>query len=828
MRLPVRKTLIFLIAIGFFFRIWGIGHGLLTGETYHPDAPKQIGFMRQYLSVGYGLDHAGRDYYGYPSFHIHLAEWIYRILRFFAHMIGYSDWEMNHMGQFLMVRLMLAVMSTATIYFIYRIGAFLFNPAAGLLSSLFFAIHPFSISLTHFVMGDTAMVFFAVVSAFYFSRALKENSLSNYLLGGIFAGFSGGCKYNGIFIIILGIFSLFYNRNRGIFPRLSMLVTGCVLGFVVGTPAIFLGFGEGIKSVINFLDYISHIGVTADVTREKAVWRALPNTIEMFKNIFGLVFSLLSITSAIWVLARRRTAPYIFILLFPFAYLCMVICMLPNMQPRHFLVTFPFLFILMSVFIDSIKRWKIIAYVLTFTLISICSYASLKEVFFFKHPDTRTAAREWIYRNVSPSFRVSRSGYSVNDPYIEYTGEREAGEFFISSYLAGMPVPENGILVKEFSLENRIPIIIHRNPSLKVFVIPGRDIEEGFRIPLFSRSPAREVGTGFTFLNGKDFGIDPLQFQVRPGRKLILVSEEAVERIGISLTNNFGATVVKMKVGWKKKRVSLAPYETRIVLFEHPGRGFPLTKYFYKVYIDKGRDDSQVFVKIGADSYRIGKLYYETGLYGEAIEYLEKVQESYESAILLAICYHEMGQVKKAVDLAKEIEKDFGREYTGISEKVLRDVNTIRFVSGNLTSHRGEIVTDKKASSRKCIAITCKDGEEDCIYGPYYGFPHGSFVARYRLKISDVSGSSKIKIDVAGRLGTKVVAESSLKTQETDGFMSAELPFYIDTAAEILEFRITLTGKGTIVLDYVEVFPDVGATFTCPPDGRRVTPVRVR
>ncbi len=778
----MKKILLLIIMAGFMFRLSGLGHGLLTGETYHPDAPKQIRFLRRYLTIGYELDCSGADYYGYPTFHIHLAEWIYRGVRFFAHTIGYRNWKMGHMNQFLLVRLMLAMMSTATIYFVYRICAFLFNPAVGLLSSLFFAIHPFSISLAHFAVGDTAMVFFAVISAFYFSRALKENSLSNYILAGTFAGFSTAAKYNGIFIIILGIFPLFCNRRRAISLRMLVLAASCAGGFIIGTPAVFVNFGEGIKSVFSFLNHVSHIGATGDAVRQKAIWIGISNIMVMFKNALGLFFLLISIISATWIFVRKRTASYVFILLFPFAYLCIAICIMPSMQPCHLLIIFPFLFILTGVFIYSIRRWKIIAYALTFILVSICSYSSLEEVFFFKHADTRTAAREWIYRNVPPSFRVFGSGYSIADPYNEYKGKRESGVFFVSSYLSGMPVPKKGILVKEISLENEIPIIIHRNPSLKIFMIPGKDIKKGFKIPLFSHSAAKEQGTGIVFLNGNDFGINPLRFQVRSSknRELILVSEKTVERIGVSLTNSFTATVVRIKVGWKKMKISLAPNETKVVLFEHPKRGFPLTKYFYKVCISKGKDDSLVFVKIGTDSYSIGRLYYEAG------------------------------QLKKTVGLDKKIKRDLKEEeYTGISAKALRDVNAIRFASEKLTSLRGEIVIDKESSSRECIAISCNDGEKNCIYGPYYGFAYGNFVARFRLKISDVSGSSKIKLDAAGRLGTKIIAERFLDPEETQGFINVELPFCIKTPAEILEFRTALTGKGKIVLDYVEVFPDI-------------------
>jgi hypothetical protein len=450
---------------------------------------------------------------------------------------------------------------------------------------------------------------------------------------------------------------------------------------------------------------------------------------------------------------------------------------------------------------------KAIVWIGSGIIISICVYGARQEAFFFGYADTRTIAREWICRNIPPSFAVSGSAYSADDPYAGYTGQRNAGELFVSSCLAGMPIPPNGILVKEFSMENRMPGIIRRNPSLKVFVVPGRDIKKGFKIPPFSHCPARKSGTGLVFLNGKDFGIDPLQFQINPGRQLMLVSEEGIRKIAVSLTNSFSATGVTIKLGREERKIGIAPYETRIILFEHPAREFPFTKHFYKLSIDKEEDTSQVFVKIGTDSYKIGKPYYDAGLYREAIKYFEKAKESYETAILLAECYRKTGQVEKAAELNERIGNI---DDTGLSEEILRNANTVRFESTEFTAHRGQKVIDE---GKSCIAISCQEREEDCIYGPYDGFPHGSFIARYKLKISDVSSDTKIKLDVAARLGDKIITETFLEPKKTEGFIGVELPFRIDTPAEILEFRIALTGKGEILLDYVEIFPDITASI---------------
>ncbi len=364
--------------------------------------------------------------------------------------------------------------------------------------------------------------------------------------------------------------------------------------------------------------------------------------------------------------------------------------------------------------------------------------------------------------------------------------------------------------MKEFSLENKIPTVIHRNPTLKVFVIPGRDIKKGFRIPPFAHASAKDTGTAFVFLNGVDFGVDPLQFQIKVGRKLILVGEEPVRKIAVLLTNNFSHTEVKIKIGWKIRRVKLAPYETKMAMFEDPPRGFPFTKYFYKFSIKKRWDSSQVFVRVGTDSLRIGKMYYDAGSYGKAAGYLRKAPDSYERTILLARCGRQMGQVGDEVHAGQGPGGSFEgvgiEEFTGLSKTYLSEINRMRFISENFASHRGGAGV---VEGKMCVAIECRDGEEDCIYGPYYGFPRGRFVARYNLKVTGISVNSKIKLDVAGRVGAKVIRETFLKPENTEGFVNVDLPFCIKTPAEILEFRITLKGRGKIFLNKVDVFPDL-------------------
>ncbi|MBC8205410.1 MAG: glycosyltransferase family 39 protein, partial [FCB group bacterium] len=85
-------------------------------------------------------------------------------------------------------RLMLAVMSSATCFFVFGIGRRLFNETTGYIAALICACYPYFIFYTVILMSETILIFFLAVSVYYFVRLRDEPSLIFAMLFGIALG----------------------------------------------------------------------------------------------------------------------------------------------------------------------------------------------------------------------------------------------------------------------------------------------------------------------------------------------------------------------------------------------------------------------------------------------------------------------------------------------------------------------------------------------------------------------------------------------------------------------------------------------------------------
>ena len=68
------SALLLLVFIGFGLRYWGLSHDLNEGYVYHPDTPKQISAIQEYLEGQYYSPKGNLNYDGYPFFNSRLME----------------------------------------------------------------------------------------------------------------------------------------------------------------------------------------------------------------------------------------------------------------------------------------------------------------------------------------------------------------------------------------------------------------------------------------------------------------------------------------------------------------------------------------------------------------------------------------------------------------------------------------------------------------------------------------------------------------------------------------------------------------------------------
>lgn len=150
------------------------------------------------------------------------------------------------------LRLSSVVLMTVDTWLIYLIGTQLKNKIAGLFAALLYTASLYAFVITGvFIMPDTPLMFFTLISIYLFIRYFKtkydfpvekQNFASlpcniSLLLAGLFAGLAMLSKYSAAFIWVgVGLFVLFYDRKelKNCYLYLSVLISAlCLLPILI-------------------------------------------------------------------------------------------------------------------------------------------------------------------------------------------------------------------------------------------------------------------------------------------------------------------------------------------------------------------------------------------------------------------------------------------------------------------------------------------------------------------------------------------------------------------------------------------------------------------
>lgn len=820
-----------IILSGFFIRLYGAGHGLSEARVYHPDTPKQIMLFNYFMNRDYRIRFRVRDIgiYGYPAFHIHLMEWTYRGLRNAAGFAGYPDWKLRPLQVWSLARLMTVLFSAATIVFVYLTGKSLFSEKAGLLSAGLFALHPFSVGISHFIMGDTAMTFFAMAALFVFTLCFKKQSVPLFLLGGLLLGFSGAAKYNGFLMGAAGIFAVISHLNRKAVYCFLALGFGTLLGFTIGNPSMFAHFSEGMRAALYEMGAIGRARMGESETKIGGMFARLPMNSGIFLNLFGVFQTLILFASIAWVFFKKDRKGY-FIAVFAPLYFLMSVIAKPTIAPLHILPLVPLSLLVIGRFLAEAGAWKkpagAVLGIAAAALLSLQVYGSYSESYLFRAGDTRLSAEEWLINNVPLYFVIGNARYAVEDPRRGEEKIRDAGTFFVSSGLSGMHYPGGGEKVKKFDFEEDWPSVRFRNPAIKILAYPGDEIRSGFTLPVFNRSPMPGRPAAPVSPDGVDFGIDPFSFFLGGGRDLEVVSESPLDEIKLLLVNFNTPAEVSARVGGRRKRAALAPFESVLLDFRGLLRQPPYNRYRYRVRVRPETPGCRVFVRVALNPEDKAMACLEAGDFIGAAAYFEDALGSRlcpaELGIMRAYSLNMAGEEDMAREIASGLEypaggfdgesfEDLFFSEKGISARYLQSVNTVRFEGDKFASVRGKIMKYgiKDEAPVFFHLITCGESETDVIFGPYQPFPPGNYFARFSLRAEETGPDSEIRIDVSARAGDKLLASKDIRPGDKSGRMEFLLPFSIAGQTEFLEFRTVLEGRGEVGLYFVEVTPDI-------------------
>ncbi len=440
-----------LLAVLFFallLRLWGIGHGL--PHVYSVDEPALV---RSVLGLRFDLN---PHHFDWPHFHFYFCYFFFVLLVKFRALLQVLNlqpvleplipifWQDPQIF-YLQMRVISALMGTATVGLIYLIGKKLFDKKVGLLAAAFLAVYPFHNEISHFALLEAPLTFWVTLSFLFSVLIFKNGRLRDYLLAGLFAGLAASTKYNGALVIVpivaahlLRHFPVLRNSNvppdrnvgrtanefvsqRVVFTMFPLLLSGlaAAAGFLVGTPFALLD-----RKL--FLSQEPQRGFLWQMMRVGAVsWSELPQVLVERLGVLvsgsGVVLAALSGLGIFLVLKNQRRKG-LFLLSFPLVYF-FYIARLGYFNAHYFVPLAPFLSILAASGLwfllertrplffpptsPSAKLWR--AGILCLLFLSPL-FLSARSSFVLSQPDTRQVATDWVEENVSKGSKIAQRG----------------------------------------------------------------------------------------------------------------------------------------------------------------------------------------------------------------------------------------------------------------------------------------------------------------------------------------------------------------------------------------------------------------------------------
>lgn len=235
-------SLIFVLALS--LRLIGIKHGFPF--IFHADEPT---IVRSALGVRFNPN---PEHFDWPHLYIYLNFFVYMGFSAFRKVLvdtGLNQFVSQFLWNdelifYLITRIVSAFFGAATVIPIFLAAKNLFNSKVGLFAALGYALLPFQILHSHYTMPDTPMVFFLAVALYFATKIFTNGALRDYLLAGLFIGFSASTKYNGgLACVMVPVFhlsgALAKKENPVNLKSLYKLVVSglaALLGFLIGTP----------------------------------------------------------------------------------------------------------------------------------------------------------------------------------------------------------------------------------------------------------------------------------------------------------------------------------------------------------------------------------------------------------------------------------------------------------------------------------------------------------------------------------------------------------------------------------------------------------------
>lgn len=434
---PLPKTgLLLLFLLAFALRLGGLSHDLHHGAVYHPDTPKQVRAVEQYLRGDWLVLYDNPDYDGYPFFNSMLVAGITRVV-----MTVQSVW-LQHTGAwtepvspprtttlFWIMRTWNAFLSALAVVFCFLV-ANRFSRGAAWAAAALLLVSPMDLNAARFAANDTASAFFALVALWFGLRIAEQGRYRDLIGGALCVGAAFSSKYHGamgVLPVLIGLF-LYVREQDGLWSASSLkrwAVLACfgLIGVALTSPALLIYPSRGFKDIIGFFEHTANFGLSREFRElplPQRLWLGWTANLPVLIQLISLPVALAAL-AGLWHV--KRDPRWWLVLSVPLVHLIIGLAGKPSLHTAHHLPALAYTFIAGALFlfyhphrIQLSSLHKVVALLATCWAFIHLTPMTHAEIFFGKHNDTRRIVSQWA-RHATPEDLLWNTGrYTFSMP----------------------------------------------------------------------------------------------------------------------------------------------------------------------------------------------------------------------------------------------------------------------------------------------------------------------------------------------------------------------------------------------------------------------------
>jgi 4-amino-4-deoxy-L-arabinose transferase-like glycosyltransferase len=403
------------LVVAFALRLWGIKQGLpyvYDVDEYGHFVPEAVAMFDHGLNPHYFVNPPALTY----LLHVIFAVW-FGGLR--SHSSIARAYALHPDRFFLVARVTVALLGTASVWLLYLVGARLFDRAVGLLASAVLAVAFLPVFYGHLALNDVPTLAPLTLSLLGTAGILRRGRMFDYLVAGVGLGFAAATKYTaGVMILplVAAAVSRYFDERPGGRQRRDVAIgIGIALAGALGAYLIANPY-----SVIDFHLFRKELEIQSEYTEmSKASWIGGPQQGSFIYYLWsftwglGWVPALAALGGAVTIWRKHRRVGW---MLVPVAVLYLLFL---SLQGRYFgrwlLPIFPVVCLLAGNFALEVAGWatrRVPRFTAVFTILAVVVLVgqgvvySIHSGFVLSRADTRNLTRAWVVKNIPAGARI--------------------------------------------------------------------------------------------------------------------------------------------------------------------------------------------------------------------------------------------------------------------------------------------------------------------------------------------------------------------------------------------------------------------------------------